>query len=281
MNDDAASKNASQKSWLEQISHLLSREPQDRAQLIDLLREAKQRNILDTDALEMIEGVFQISDMQVRDIMIPRSHMVVVEEEDKPDEFLPKIVNSSHSRFPIIRENRDEVIGIILAKDLLKFNFNNGDKATFNIQNIMRPAIFVPESKRIDVLLKEFRLNHNHMAIVVDEYGGVAGLVTIEDILEEIVGEIEDEFDTEEIEFIHKASEKCYTINGLTPIEDFNEHFHCHFSDEEFDTIGGYITHQLGHLPRAGEAVTLDEYQFKVLNADKRRIRQIELVLLG
>lgn len=280
MSDDEHSRHSSHKSWLERLSHLLLREPQDREQVVELLRDAEERHLLNPDSLGMIEGVFQISDMQARDIMIPRSHMVVVEYDDEPDVFLPKIIDSTHSRFPVIGENRDEVVGIVLAKDLLKYNLHNGGKRDFNLQAILRPAVFVPESKRLDVLLKEFRLNRNHMAIVVDEYGGVAGLITIEDVLEEIVGEIVDEYDAEESEFINKNQNKHYTVNGLTPIEDFNEYFHCELSNEEFDTIGGLVTHELGHLPISGECVCIENYTFKVLNADKRRIRQLDVIAI-
>lgn len=273
-NDDIPHKHHEHWKWFHSLLH---RGPKNRDQIIDLLRTAEERDILDANSLEMIEGVFEIAQMQVRDIMIPRSHMVVLEVDNAPHEFLPKITSSSHSRFPVIGENRDEVIGIVLAKDLLKFNVMGESTEGFHLRDIIRPVNFVPESKRLSVLLTEFRQTHNHMAVVIDEYGGVAGLVTIEDILEEIVGDIEDEFDIDSGKFIQHLPNKHFIVNGLTPIEEFNEYFNTHLSDEEFDTVGGFITHELGHLPGVGESVSIAGFQFKVLNADKRRIRQLEI----
>lgn len=267
------------KSWLERLSHILHPEPQDRQQLMEILRLASGRDILDNDALMMIEGVLQVSEIQVRDIMIPRSQMVVVDQSDPPRDFLPIIIESQHSRFPVIGENRDEIIGVLLAKELLRYSLKG--EQNFNIRSILRPAVFIPESKRLNVLLKEFRLNRNHMAIVVDEYGGISGLVTIEDVLEQIVGEIEDEYDIEDITtFIRKLNHNLYTVKALTPIEKFNEYFHTSLSDENFDTIGGVVMQKFGRLPKKGDSVQIDKCLFKVLHADNRRIRLLRVTLL-
>lgn len=259
------------RSWLERLGHALMGEPADREQLLELLRDSEQRNLFDADALAMMEGVLQVPEMQVRDIMVPRAQMVVVERDAPPDKLLPIVAESGHSRFPVIFENRDEVMGILLAKDLLPY-FAQGEKGRFNMRDVIRPSVFVPESKRLNVLLKEFRSTRNHMAIVVDEYGGVAGLVTIEDVLEQIVGEIEDEHDVDEDTYIMDHGDNQYTVKALTPIEDFNESFATDFSDEETDTIGGLVMRTLGHLPKRGEILEMDQLQFKVLRADNRRI---------
>jgi len=240
------------------------------------LRDAQQRRLLDSDALAMIEGVLQVSEMQVRDIMVPRAQMVVIEHDVGLQNILPIITESEHSRFPVIVESRDEVIGILLAKDLLSY-FVPGRDVAFNVRDILRPAVFIPEGKRLNVLLKEFRANRNHMAIVVDEYGGVAGLVTIEDVLEQIVGEIEDEHDIDEDAFIKKHSESNYTVKALTPIDDFNNYFDSAFSDAEFDTIGGLVVHGFSRVPRRGETVTIDSFRFKVLHADNRRVHLLQV----
>jgi magnesium and cobalt transporter len=270
--------NSSNKSWFDRLSHILHREPQNRQQLMDLLKLASSRDILDAEALMMIEGVLQVSEIQVRDIMIPRSQIVLVHQSAPLKEFLPIMIESQHSRYPVIGENRDEVIGILLAKELLRYTFSGQEN--FNIRDILRPAAFVPESKRLNVLLQEFRLNRNHMAIVVDEYGGTSGLITIEDVLEEIVGEIEDEYDIDDIStYIHKLNDNQYTIKALTPIEKFNEFFHTHFSDEDFDTIGGLIMQQFGQLPKRGDSIQIENCHFKILHADNRRIRLIRLTL--
>jgi len=253
--------------------------PSDTEQLLDMLRAVEHKSVFDSDALAMIEGVLQVDDMQVRDIMIPRSQVVVLARDASPDVLLRTIVESGHSRFPVIGESRDEVVGILLAKDLLLYAFERND-GRFNVRDLLRPAIFIPESKRLNVLLKEFRSSRNHMAIVVDEYGGVAGMVTIEDVLEQIVGEIEDEHDVEEEDTIRKHSEVHYTIKALTPVEDFNDYFKLSFSDEEFDTIGGLVVHQIGHLPKRGERVVIGNLLFKVLRADSRRVHMLQLTLL-
>lgn len=267
-----------ERSWLERLSDVLVREPQDRQQLINLLRDSEARHLLDANALTMIEGVLQVSEMQVRDIMIPRAQMVMVEHDAEPQSFLPLIIESAHSRFPVAGENRDEVIGILLAKDLLKFTF--GSEQNFHIEALLRPVVFVPESKRLNVLLQEFRLNRNHMAIVVDEYGGVAGLVTIEDVLEQIVGEIEDEYDVEEDTSIKQHEDGTYMVKAITPLDDFNSHFEVNMQSDEFDTIGGVVLHALGHLPKRGEEVSLSGLRFKVLHADNRRIRLLQVMRL-
>lgn len=278
MDDRPSQSSATPRSWVERLSNALLREPKDREQLVELLRDAQRRNLLDAEALGMIESVLQVGEMQVRDIMIPRAQMAVVNRDVTPDVVLPMIIESGHSRFPVISDNRDEVAGILLAKDLLRYRFDAD--ASFDIKDVMRPAVFIPESKRLNVLLKEFRASRNHLAIVVDEYGGVAGMVTIEDVLEQIVGEIEDEHDIDEDTFIRKRSETSYILKALTPIEDFNEYFGAHFSDEEFDTIGGRVTQAFGHMPKRGESVTLGNFELKVLRADNRRVHILALTVL-
>lgn len=279
MSEDRSSQ-PSQRSWFERLGQVLMGEPQDREQLIELLRDAEQRNLLNPDALAMIEGVLQVSEMQVRDIMIPRSQMITLERDASYDELLPTVVDSAHSRFPVIGENKDEVVGMLLAKDLLPHSIE-GRRGTFNVRELLRPAVFVPESKRLDVLLKEFRSSRNHMAMVVDEYGGVAGLVTIEDVLEQIVGEIEDEHDFDDDTLILKLNDNESTLKALTPIDDFNEHFGTDFDDEEFDTVGGLVLNRLGHVPRRGETVTINGFLFRVLRADRRRVHLMKVTRLN
>ncbi len=271
MNSEDRSSSSDQRSWLERISQAISGEPRDRDSLVDVLRDAQRRGLLDADQLAMIEGALHVSEMQVRDIMIPRSQMVVVRRDASPGELLPPVIESGHSRFPVIGENRDDVIGILIAKDLLVYS-SPESQTRFDMREVMRPALFVPESKRLDVMLKEFRSSRNHLAVVVDEYGGVAGMVTIEDVLEQIVGEIDDEHDTDDDTYILSHREGSSVVKALTPLEDFNAHFGTAFSDDEFDTIGGYIAHAFGHLPGRGEAVSLDGYRFEVVRADNRRI---------
>jgi magnesium and cobalt transporter len=255
------------------------REPANNEQLVELLRGAHQKNLFDADLLAMLEGVLQVDDMQVRDVMIPRSQVVMLERDASPEVLLRTVVESGHSRFPVTGENRDEVVGILLAKDLLFYSFGLADKR-FNVREILRPVIFVPESKRLNVLLKEFRSSRVHMAIVVDEYGGVSGVVTIEDVLEQIVGEIDDEHDIEEEDTIRKHSEVHYTIKALTPVTDFNEYFNTGFPDDEFDTIGGIVVSHIGRLPKRGERVVIGNLLFKVLRADSRRVHMLQLTLL-
>jgi magnesium and cobalt transporter len=259
------------------FKRLVSGEPRDREALRESLREAGRRGLIDGDALAMIEGVLAVGDLQVRDIMVPRSQMTVVERDALPARILPLVVESGHSRFPVIGEDRDQVVGILLAKDLLRY-FTESGAVEFDIREVLRPAVFVPESKRLDVLLKEFRASRNHMAIVVDEYGGVAGLVTIEDVIEEIVGDIADEYDVEDDQTIRREGDRQFTVRALTRIDEFNEYFGTDFSDDEFDTIGGLVMHAFGQLPRRGESVTLDGVEFRVLRADRRRIDALRVI---
>lgn len=264
-------------SWLARLNKAVSGEPQNREQLIDLLRDAEKRNLVDAQALAMIEGVLHVGEMHVRDIMVPRAQMVVINSDSQPNEFIASVTESGHSRFPVIGDNRDEVEGIVLAKDLLGY-YARGEEQEFDMDDAMRPAVFIPESKRLNVLLREFRESRNHMAIVVDEYGGIAGLVTIEDVLEQIVGEIDDEHDTEEGSFIRRLKNGECTVKAITPIEDFNEYFKTNFSDEEFDTIGGVVIKGFGRLPMRGETTRTGGVMFKVLRADERRVHLLRVL---
>ena len=263
--------------WLDRLSALLLREPEDREQLVQLLHSAYENNLLDADALSMIEGVMQVSEMQVRDIMIPRSQMDVIDITDPPEKFIPHVIETAHSRFPVIYENKDDVIGILLAKDLLRYYAGED----FDVRDMLRPAVFIPEAKRLNVLLKEFRSNRNHIAIVVDEYGGVAGMVTIEDVLEQIVGDIEDEYDFDETEDnIIRDINGRYRVKALTEIADFNDALGTDFSDEEFSTIGGLVVSKFGHLPKRSEQITFDGLSFTVVRADSRRLHSLLVELL-
>ena len=267
------------RSWFRRVVRALRgerSEPGDRRALVRLLRDAERRNVLGPDALAMIEGALSVGDMQVRDIMVPRAQMVVIEGDQPPEEFVGAVVESGHSRFPVIGDNRDEVEGILFAKDLLSHFARNGDDR-FDFADAMRRAVFIPESKRLDVLLREFRTNRNHMAIVVDEYGGVSGLVTIEDVLEQIVGEIDDEHDTGDERLINAHSNGDFTVKAHTPVEDFNEYFGCEFDDEEADTIGGVVVRAFARLPSRHEQVTLDGFRFTVVRADKRRVHLLRV----
>lgn len=267
--------NGKDPSILDRLTEALLRIPKTREQLLTILRETEQRHVINPDTLSMIEGVIQVSEMQVREVMLPRAQMVVIEHDQKPVDFLPTIIESAHSRFPVIGDSPHEVIGILLAKDLLTYFANNHDEK-FNIRDMLRPAVFIPESKRLNVLLTEFRSNRNHMAIVADEYGGVSGLITIEDVLEQIVGDIEDEFDIDEDIFIHKYSESTYTVKAITPINEYNEYFGVEFDEGEFDTIGGLIMHHFGHVPKRGETITIGRFRFQVLRADNRRLHLLQ-----
>jgi len=256
--------------WLERLSALLVRAPEDREQLIRLMHSAYERNLLDADALSMIEGALAVSELKVRDVMVPRSQMDVVDINDTPDRFVPHVIATAHSRFPVIDRDRDHVIGILLAKDLLRYYAGEEE---FNVREMLRPAVFVPESKPLNALLRDFRANRNHIAIVVDEYGGVAGLVTIEDVLEQIVGEIEDEYDFDEVEDnIVREKTGRWRVKAQTEIADFNAHFGTTFPDEEHDTIGGLVISQFGRLPKRGETVVAEGLRFQVLRADSRRL---------
>jgi magnesium and cobalt transporter len=263
--------------WLRRITDTFSGEPRDTEELTQVLSSARQRGIISPDAFDMLEGVLEVVEMQVRDIMVSRSQMVIVNRDDAPEEILPTVIESGHSRYPVIGEDRDQIVGILLAKDLLRY-FTDGGKDNFDIKECLRPAAFIPESKRLSVLLKEFRASQHHMAIVVDEYGGVSGLVTIEDVLEQIVGDIGDEYDVEDDLDIRKEAERQFTVKGQTRIDEFNGYFGTDFSDEEFDTIGGLIINHLSRLPRRGESFTLGEFEFKVLRADRRRLDTLRVV---
>ncbi len=281
MSEDRTSNGATPRSWLERLSHVLSGgEPRDKSELLELLRDAQQRDLLEVDALMMIEGVMQVSEMQVRDIMIPRAQLAVLQQDSTLDELLPVIAESGHSRFPVIGEDINEVVGLILAKDLLPY-FIGDRRKEFKVRDVLRPAVFVPESKRLNILLKDFRANRNHMAIVVDEFGSAAGLVTVEDVVEQIVGEIEDEHDIDEDIFIKKQSDNRFIIKALTPIEEFNDYFKASFSDDEFDTIGGLVMQAFSRMPERGEKITIDCYHMKVLSADSRRIHLLEVSLVA
>ncbi|MDB5863735.1 MAG: magnesium/cobalt efflux protein [Betaproteobacteria bacterium] len=261
---------------LERLSAFIMREPEDREQLIELLHSSHERNLLDADALAMIEGVLQVSELHARDIMVPRSQMDVIDIGESPDRFVPFVIQTAHSRFPVTSGNKDDIIGILLAKDLLRYYAGEEE---FNVRDMLRPVVFIPESKPLNVLLKEFRKNRNHIAIVVDEYGGVAGLVTIEDVLEQIVGDIEDEYDFDEVEDnIIQDKSGLYRVKAMTEIEDFNEKFGTDFSDDEFDTIGGLVLKRFGRVPKRGEQVSMEGFDFTVLRADSRRVHLLEVV---
>jgi magnesium and cobalt transporter len=265
--------------WLKRLTQSFAQEPQDREELLGILRMAGDRGLLDTDALTMLEGVLDVTDLQVRDIMIPRIQMIFVRRNDPASQILPRVIESGHSRFPVLDEDRDDIVGILLAKDLLRLCHGDAREERFDIREYMRPAVFVPESKRLNVLLKDFRRNRNHMAIVVDEYGGVSGLVTIEDVIEQIVGEIDDEFDVEDDHNIRKETERQFTVRGVTRIEEFNEYFNAHLSEEEgFDTVAGLLMKQLGRLPRRGETASIDGFEFRIMRADRRRIETLRVV---
>jgi len=261
--------------WLERLGALLMREPEDREQLIELLHSSYERNLLDSDALSMIEGVLQVSELQARDIMIPRAQMDAINIREAPDKFIPLVIQTGHSRFPVIEDNRDDVIGILLAKDLLRYYAGEEE---FNVRDMLRPAVFIPEAKRLNVLLKDFRANRNHMAIVVDEYGGVAGLVTIEDVLEQIVGDIEDEYDFDETEDDIIADKGgAYRVKAVAGIAEFNAVFRTGFSDEDNDTVGGLVLSRFGRMPKRGEQLSFDGLTFKVLRADSRRLHLLQV----
>jgi magnesium and cobalt transporter len=264
-------------SWMRKLGRALSGEAEDREDLVQQMRQALERGLIDSDALQMMEGVLGVADLQVRDIMIPRSQMVTVRRDDPPEKLLPVIVESGHSRFPVMDDDRDDIVGILLAKDVLRY-VATGRLADFDIRECMRPAVVVPESKRVNVLLKEFRRNRNHMAIVVDEYGGVSGVVTIEDAIEQIVGDIDDEFDVEDDQNIRKEAERQFLVRGATPIAEFNEYFGVELADDEFDTVAGLVMKQLGHLPRRGETLMIGDIEIRVLRADRRRVEALKVL---
>ncbi|MCW8450685.1 HlyC/CorC family transporter [Legionella quinlivanii] len=258
-------------SWFVRLKQFLQVEPQNKDELISLLRDAQIRSLIDSETLGMIEGVIQFSQMRVRDIMLPKKQITFISLHDDFNKIVETVTSSGHSRFPVMDDNEDDIIGILHAKDLLRFNGQTEDE--FDLSDIIRLATFVPESKRLDVLLSEFRNNRNHMALVVDEYGAVSGFVTIEDVIEQIIGDIEDEFDIDEEAYLKAHGDSQYIIKAHMPIDEFNEQLNCHFSDEIYDTIGGIVMAGFGYLPKRGEIITLDQFEFKVINADARRIK--------
>ncbi|MCC6194575.1 MAG: CBS domain-containing protein [Burkholderiales bacterium] len=276
---DEDPKSGDKPTLMERITAMLMREPEDRDELLDILRGAFERHLLDADALSMIEGVLSVSEATVRDIMIPRAQMDCVSVDDAVPDFLPAVVETRHSRFPVIGESKDDVIGILLAKELLNYF---ADPEAFNLRDTLRPAVFVPEGKRLNVLLREFRANRNHIAIVVDEYGGVSGLVTIEDVLEQIVGDIEDEYDFDESHdnIIPEANGR-FRVKAQTEIADFNEQFGTRLPDDELDTIGGLVLRAFGRLPKRGETTTMEGLRFRVLRADSRRLYTLQVEKLA
>jgi magnesium and cobalt transporter len=263
--------------WLTRVHQVFKQGPRNRKQLIEILYYAKQRNLLNAQALKMLEGVLQISDIHVRDIMVPHAKITVIHEKAHLSELLPMVIESGHSRFPVINDER-RVIGLLLAKDLLKYN-PLAHQNSFNIRDILRPAVFIPESKRLDSLLEEFQHKHYHMAIVVDEYGAVSGLVTIEDVLEEIVGEIEDEYDANDEVFIQEQNPNQFIVKAMMPIENFNDFFNSDLATNQFDTIGGVIANRFGYLPKRGASITIHPFRFKVLRADNRIIRLLQVTI--
>ena len=276
MTSDRLSSGPQPRGWLERLSRIFGSEPQDREQLVTLLRDAKQRALLDSDALSMIEGVLQVSDLRVRDIMIPRAEMVSIRRDDPLERILQVAVESAHSRFPVTADDKAEVVGVLLAKDLLTFCVEDNRRG-FNLRDLVRPAVFVPESKRLNVLLKEFRASRNHMAVVVDEYDNAAGLFTIEDVLEQIVGEIEDEHDYDEGIEIFRRGRNEFSAKARTRIEDFNAYFGSDLPHDELDTIGGLVVNAFGHLPKHGESVQIGAFRFRVLRADSRRVHLLNI----
>ena len=280
MSEDQSSNGSGKKSWVEKIGAAFSHQPRNRDELLPILKAACEHGILDDDALAMMEGALEVSETQVRDAMIPRSQMVVVSIDSPLEEFLPRIVESGHSRFPVIGEDKDEVVGILLAKDLLPHLASGAEE--FDLLSTIRPPVVIPESKRLNVLLRDFRVSRNHMAIVIDEYGGVSGLITIEDVLEEIVGEIDDEYDEAEEILIQPLGDNRFMVQALTPIDDLNEKFGSDLSDDDFDTVGGLLLAEFGRVPEFDETVTLaDRFEFRVIKADNRRIIALEMNVLS
>lgn len=269
------SSSASSRGWLERIGRAFGSEPRSREDLVELLRDVSEQGLIEPDTLAMLEGALEVDELQVRDVMIPRSHMVVIPAGTPLDEILPIIIESGHSRFPVVGEDRDEIKGILLAKDLLGLVANGSD---VTLSELLRAPVIIPESKRLNVLLREFRISKNHMAIVVDEYGGVSGLITIEDVLEEIVGDIDDEHDAESVQDIQRLEGDKYLVQALTPIDDFNEAFETDLSDAEYDTIGGLVVAEFGRLPEAGESVDIEGLTFVVASADDRRLHAMEVM---
>ncbi|MCK5522097.1 MAG: CBS domain-containing protein [Thiomargarita sp.] len=270
------SQSSSTQTWFQHVKQVLLNKPQDKKQLITLLQDAQQRNLFTAETLSMIEGALKVSEKHVRDVMIPRGQMVVLEIHAPPEQLINTIIESGHSRFPVIGENRDDVQGIFLAKDLLNYYAKN-ETHQFHMRDVMRPAVFIPESKRLNVLLREFRTSHNHMAIIVDEYSGIAGLITIEDVIEQIVGDIDDEYDIDDEIFINQIRNNSYTVLALTPIEEFNTYFKSELSDEEFDTINGLLLQAFGYLPKKGESMELGGFLFEITQVNARRIQSLQV----
>ncbi|MDG1474448.1 MAG: transporter associated domain-containing protein [Porticoccaceae bacterium] len=275
MNDETGGSKISDTSWLKQLARLFSPSPSNSDEVADMLRSAENESIIDADALQIMEGALKVSDLQAREIMIPRSQMKLIESDSSLEDILKVVIQSQHSRFPVVGESSDDIQGILLAKELLPLVLDG--KEAFNLKAMLRPANIIPESKRINVLLQEFREQRYHMAIVIDEYGGVSGLLTIEDVLEDIVGEIEDETDAHEPEQIRKIDDNCYAVDAITEIADFNEYFDVGFPDDEFDTVAGLIIDELGHLPKVSEKVTINQFHFTVIAGDSRKITQLEV----
>lgn len=277
-NEDRSSNDSGERTWIEKISQIFSSTPKTREEVNELLNLAREQALLDNDEFTIIEGAMEVKDTHVRDVMIPRPQIISVSIDATPEEFLPDVIKSGHSRFPVVGETADDILGILHAKDLLPLIISK-DNQKFEITDYLRHVSKVPESKRLNKLLKYFRENRSHMAIVIDEYGGVSGLITIEDVLEEIVGEIEDEFDVQTDSTIRKLSENDYIIKALTPIEDFNESFSTELDESEFDTIAGLITQKAGHVPQRNEVIVIDQFSFKVLHADNRRMHLLRLTV--
>lgn len=279
MSDDNShsSRGSAGKSWLDRIASIFSAEPQDISDLQDIISEAENRNLIDADTKSMLEGVLDVSSMRARDIMVPRSQMATIYIDQTVEQMLPILMENNHSRYPVVNDDKDHVEGILLVKDLLEYALNP-EKTDWHLKDLLRPAVIIPESKRVDALLKEFRQKRYHMAIVVDEYGGVSGLVTIEDILEQIVGEIEDEHDDEEADDIKKMASRVFQVSALTPLDEFNESFNTRFDEEDADTIGGIVLHAFGHMPEKGESIELQGLTFKVSKANSRRLVQLQVI---
>ena len=263
---------------LDRFLKQFSKVPQDQESLIDIVRLAEENNIVEPDTMAMMEGALQVSNMRVNEIMVPRVQIVTIHQDATQDEILASVIESGHSRFPVIADNKNQVVGILLAKDLLSFFAKGNESEDFDIKSMIRPTVYVPESKRLNVLLREFRQDRNHMAIVVDEYGGIAGLVTIEDVIEEIVGEIEDEHDIEEEETIIQHSKNRYTVKAITNVDEFNQFFGSEFDDSEFDTMGGLVMNAFGHVPKRGETIELEGFSIRILRSDKRRIQFMRFI---
>jgi magnesium and cobalt transporter len=272
-------KSAGGQGWRATITRALASGLTQRVHLLELLREANRREVIDADTFAMLEGALSVAELQVRDIMVPRAEMVCLRREDPLSRIMPAVIESGHSRYPVVDGDRDDVVGILLAKDLLRATDSSTATGVvrFDMREFLRPAVFVPESKRLNVLLKEFRGNRNHMALVVDEYGGVAGLVTIEDVMEQIVGDIDDEFDVEDDQNIRPEGERLYSVRGATRIEEFNEHFNTTLPDSEFETVAGLVMKQFGRVPRRGESVTIADWEFRVVRTNRRRIDSLRV----